>query len=89
MFLFYYMHSNVCDNYDICFAANKELQFQGIIDVEKEMKRLKDRRTQIEGQIVKLKEKTNQPDYEKRVPEKIVAQNAEKVINNSRITCQK
>ena len=45
----------------------------------KEVAKLENKKKQLDGQLKKLTETSQKPDYETKVPEKVRTQNAEKV----------
>ena len=52
---------------------------QGLIDATKEVKKLEDKKTRLQGQFKKLEEAAAKPDYTTKVPENVRTQNATKV----------
>ena len=52
---------------------------QGLIDADKELGKLQDKKSKLETHLGKLKEGAAKPDYENKVPETVRQQNFEKV----------
>ena len=52
---------------------------QGLIDAEKELGRLEERRARLTAQLRKLRDAAEKPDYTAKVPEHVRAQNSDKV----------
>ena len=53
---------------------------QGLIDAEKEILKLGDKKTKLSNQLKKLQEAATKPDYITKVPENVRMQNTEKVF---------
>ena len=53
---------------------------QGLIDAEKEIAKLGDKKTKLSNQLKKLQEAAAIPDYITKVPENVRTQNTEKVF---------
>lgn len=53
--------------------------FQGLVDVEKEVTKLMAKQGDLEKQMEKLREKMAKSDYKEKVPVKVQEQDAEKV----------
>ena len=61
---------------------------QGLIDAEKEIAKLGDKRTKLSNQLKKLQEAAAKPDYVTKVPENVRTQNTEKVSQTESVIQQ-
>ncbi|ELT91500.1 hypothetical protein CAPTEDRAFT_153512 [Capitella teleta] len=52
---------------------------KGLIDIEKEVAKLEDKKKRLEAQVKKLNEASAKPDYQTKVPETVRQQNSEKL----------
>ena len=47
--------------------------FQGLVDVAKEMTKLEGKKEKLNGQLAKLREAMEIPDYETKVPDRVLS----------------